>query len=364
MSEELILIHHGIKGQKWGVKNGPPYPLGASQKSPAEKRRARVHRPKATDMSKARSTKADTDDESNAKDANSKKRRFQLSDKQKRALKIGAAAVGTALVAYGTYRLIKSDRLDPNTFLDSQLKRKTVEAADFETQIKDDLKKINRGLPGHFLLRGRENNCTSCSMAYEMRRRGYDVIAGKTSEGRSSYEMRGYFKGDVSFDALHGNAFLRTKPTAAELNDVVNKLLSQGEGARGIINGQYVHGGGHSIAYEVHGGKVYFVEGQSGKIYKDATDALGKMYASLYLRTDNLALDNSAAETVRNRTAVSWLRESPSDYALMLVGEYVPTAAIIAYSAVASAKNTIVDDDSGDNKESASSTKKSEKRLK
>ncbi len=21
------LAHHGIKGQKWGVKNGPPYPL-------------------------------------------------------------------------------------------------------------------------------------------------------------------------------------------------------------------------------------------------------------------------------------------------------------------------------------------------
>lgn len=22
-----VLFHHGIKGQKWGVKNGPPYPL-------------------------------------------------------------------------------------------------------------------------------------------------------------------------------------------------------------------------------------------------------------------------------------------------------------------------------------------------
>jgi hypothetical protein len=24
---ELFLKHHGILGQKWGVKNGPPYPL-------------------------------------------------------------------------------------------------------------------------------------------------------------------------------------------------------------------------------------------------------------------------------------------------------------------------------------------------
>lgn len=27
MMYEMYLIHHGIKGQKWGVKNGPPYPL-------------------------------------------------------------------------------------------------------------------------------------------------------------------------------------------------------------------------------------------------------------------------------------------------------------------------------------------------
>lgn len=26
------ISHHGIKGQKWGVKNGPPYPLVEKQK--------------------------------------------------------------------------------------------------------------------------------------------------------------------------------------------------------------------------------------------------------------------------------------------------------------------------------------------
>ncbi len=331
MSEELILVHHGIKGQKWGVKNGPPYPLGANQKSPAEKRLARVHRPKATDVSKARSTKADTDDESNAKDANSKKRRFQLSDKQKRALKIGAASVGTALVAYGAYRLIEADRLDPDVFLDSQLMKKAAEAADFETQIKDDLKKINRGgLLGHTTLYGREVNCTSCSMAYEMRRRGYDVIAGKTTEGRTAFEIANFFKGDVHFDALHGDYSLREAPTHAQLSDTVGKLLSQGEGARGIIHGQYVCGGGHCIAYEVHKGKVFFVDGQTGLIYKDADEALGKMYASLFLRTDKLALDNSAAKTVMNRTAVSWLRESPNDIVLSILAEYIPAGIAIA----------------------------------
>jgi hypothetical protein len=33
------LSHHGIKGQKRGVRRGPPYPLGTSQKSSSEKKK-------------------------------------------------------------------------------------------------------------------------------------------------------------------------------------------------------------------------------------------------------------------------------------------------------------------------------------
>lgn len=35
---ETYLIHHGIDGQKWGVQNGPPYPLDKSKYSMKEKR--------------------------------------------------------------------------------------------------------------------------------------------------------------------------------------------------------------------------------------------------------------------------------------------------------------------------------------
>lgn len=34
---ELELYHHGVEGQKWGKRNGPPYPLERSTKSSAEK---------------------------------------------------------------------------------------------------------------------------------------------------------------------------------------------------------------------------------------------------------------------------------------------------------------------------------------
>ena len=36
--EQKYLAHHGILGQKWGRKMGPPYPLGASDHSAAEKK--------------------------------------------------------------------------------------------------------------------------------------------------------------------------------------------------------------------------------------------------------------------------------------------------------------------------------------
>lgn len=35
---EAYLAHHGIEGQKWGVRNGPPYPLSAEDHSAREKK--------------------------------------------------------------------------------------------------------------------------------------------------------------------------------------------------------------------------------------------------------------------------------------------------------------------------------------
>ena len=38
------LEHHGILGQKWGVKNGPPYPLGGGDYSESELKKIKRHR--------------------------------------------------------------------------------------------------------------------------------------------------------------------------------------------------------------------------------------------------------------------------------------------------------------------------------
>lgn len=41
MTHGQYLAHHGILGQKWGKKNGPPYPLDYSKLSPEEKAEAK-----------------------------------------------------------------------------------------------------------------------------------------------------------------------------------------------------------------------------------------------------------------------------------------------------------------------------------
>lgn len=72
------LKHHGIRGQRWGKRNGPPYPLKESSKSSAEK---------------------------SHKSSSQKK---GLTDRQKTALKVGAALSVTALAAYGGYKLYQA----------------------------------------------------------------------------------------------------------------------------------------------------------------------------------------------------------------------------------------------------------------
>jgi len=40
-SAQMYMAHHGIAGQKWGKRNGPPYPLEYSKLSPEERSEAK-----------------------------------------------------------------------------------------------------------------------------------------------------------------------------------------------------------------------------------------------------------------------------------------------------------------------------------
>lgn len=91
---EGYLVHFGIKGQKHGVRNGPPYPLSASSHSSAERAAG----------TKGWSAKAKKESKSH-----SDRGSFELTDKQreaaKKTLKVGAVAAGAALAAIGVNKI-------------------------------------------------------------------------------------------------------------------------------------------------------------------------------------------------------------------------------------------------------------------
>ena len=86
ISDELY--HYGVKGMKWGVR--------------------RSHKNVAS-ISSSKKRKSETESDVSDNQTTKKKR---LSDKQKKAIKVGAIAAGAVLMGYGAYKLSNSRYFD------------------------------------------------------------------------------------------------------------------------------------------------------------------------------------------------------------------------------------------------------------
>lgn len=229
---------------------------------------------------------------SDSKTDNNKKK--GLTDKQKKAIIIGASAVGTGLAIYGGYKLSQAYKgsnqtVDPITGF-RMLKNETDG---------DNLSKINPGrikesnplILNKEIISGSSTNCMLCTTAYELRKRGYDVHAGLEKTGR------GYMP-DELFPKLFTNYKGTTKLSGGDaMSNIQNFVKNEGNGSRGNIVVWWKYGGGHSMIWENVNGNVVFKDGQTGQVYKNfANDILkhvdtGKSVEML--RTDNLTLNTS-----------------------------------------------------------------------
>lgn len=269
------LYHHGIKGMKWGVQNGPPYPLSASAHSVSEKKAGWR---KSLDKS---SESSDTRDKRSGK--------FALSDKQKTALKVGAVVAGAALASYGTYRLYKSGKLDSfiergktkskellTGTLDDDISRQKIEIqngfgkfkklANKET-IDDVISKVNHT--------GEGNNCFNVVTATTARLCGIDVHAKGDSQGG-----KGMLFEDVCKVFKLKSTDIKTMydPTVDKLSKYIGNKYKEGDvGAIGLswndaykqLRYRYSNGNismsepaGHTLNWIIENGKVVFADGQ------------------------------------------------------------------------------------------------------
>jgi hypothetical protein len=155
--------------------------------------------------------------------------------------------------------------------------------SDRNSSMETDVRNVNPGFTN--LSDNTKNNCMLCTTAYDLRRRGYDVNAERISSGLQTTDVKRYYP-DAEVRQVTGAT------TTAELNQKTKEaLISQGEGARGNLMVTWQGGaGGHSMAYEVHNGEVKIYDGQSGEVH-ETEEIIAYTTAVSYARLDNVEPD-------------------------------------------------------------------------
>lgn len=296
------LKHHGILGQKWGKRNGPPYPLGAGDHSAAEKkagwRKSLSSTPNTSNTSNTPNSKyglhsgkkrtlesyKDTTDHNDSDKTPLAKYMVRLALHAATLNVEGLALDGKRMVdaLYASHKEKASEKRRQKLKVD---KKTGFYLKDKEYTSKQDVKMINPGFRNFDL--NTKNNCVLCSVAFDMRRRGYDVAANKASYG--------YLRESIS--NWYPKAKLENVQSTSRLNpgkDLRDTLLKQGDGARGCVfvrwNGTR---SGHAMAYEVSGGKMHLYDGQTGKEYSYPNKILwhADRNSTQYARLDNIDFD-------------------------------------------------------------------------
>ena len=173
---------------------------------------------------------------------------------------------------------------------------------------------------------GTKMNCRRATFSYEMRRRGYDVTATKTTNANGQNVLglmnatspgakikRTGMANIVSTMAKEKSPGNGGKPTpvsdlAANFaaggknkiplptsNGIFSALAKEPNGSRGELGVMWNIGGGHSMAYEIVKGKPVVFDGQTGKIFADAEKFLKEMptvASAGFTRLDNVELNH------------------------------------------------------------------------
>lgn len=346
--DNSFIAHHGRLGQKWGQRNGPPYPLYRKGNYSAAERKGGKKYP--------------TDKMAKTKDGYTRKERRALAKSKTKGLRISddAMRMSEGLATSTGVRYHRDD--DPNehelgyyfTDYDGTKKRistRMEDLADNQTKelslyvgdtddgredeemwlspmavIKDnpDHDKILKTDPDggitDEMLSGcnptwdngtnaySTNNCGKCTFALEMRKRGYDVSAGRSIDG-------------VSYDAQ--TYWWKNAPKPKEFygdngeEDAMKEIESYGKDTSGEIRVAYNHNGnmwGHSMHWTVDkNGKFEIQDGQEGKRYSSFDDFYSKTNPYAIRNCVNVTRLDNCEPNYEAATNDSCIRENPKN---------------------------------------------------
>lgn len=252
------LTHHGIKGQKWGTRNGPPYPLESGAHTAVEK----------TGIGRSYIEK-------------------NFGKCQNKKL-VGMDPVTAYLI---TYTALIATAVAVNEIMYSTDKKNNVNSNTSDIQKKisgkhsaaQDLKAVNPDFADQTDM-GARVNCTMCSAAYELRRRGYDVVAQKTTMGRKPVDAAKWF-GMTNKD-------LQTYKTRDQFSSALEK---EPDGARGLTFTSYgMFNTHHCMIWEKKNGQIFISDGQCNAAptsIKESGISANGSHPYRYIRTDNANID-------------------------------------------------------------------------
>lgn len=319
-SEELY--HHGILGQRWGRRNGPPYPLGAGDHSPSEKKagwRKSLDNGNGKADNGSRNRKADQSNKVKIIRQTGKTYHRGLTPEQKKALAIGATAAGLALATYGAYKLGYLDKLQDlgKSYAGDLLKKigdvpvseipkvnaNPASASSIKIDPKTGFRMIHESLgdslrnsnPLKGTPQGR-NNCTYSAVAGYLRTLGYDVTAKGT--GGKMQNLGGVLEECFSGVKVHEGSAIRFGKSPEAAAEILRSKF--GDNAAGAVQVQFKYGrGGHAFSWQIVNGVVDFLDFQQGtsgssvkNLYWNFIDPNGSLQ---FARLDGLEIN---AETI------------------------------------------------------------------
>lgn len=257
----MYLIHYGVKGMKWGVRKAKPS---------SSYRRFYFRKIDSNDIIKNRPITKDVRSRTKH-DIRVISEIQKYDDKMRKSISARNFLNNTKILSFKFNRIF--DKMDTN---EMPLKRRNMTKD-------EDLVTVNPSKKTKLASSG--NNCSLCTITYDLRRRGFDVIAKQKAPIDLLYDI-----GAQDFKSIYKGA---KEKNIKSMNSIDSTMKNEPNGSRGAIFATWSGGnGGHVVAYEKDKNHITLYDAQSGKKYERPSELFDEVSKASYMRLDNITPDN------------------------------------------------------------------------